>query len=149
MRIVKIGLYCIIGIVCALLLLEFFIPSNPDKQTWPEQLLLQRQALLEQQEEDHWRDRVAQAGQNQELLTKTAQDAITAGNYLGAYKAISLLQPGAGRNNALESLLSSACGDCASLGWAVAALQELQGKNIRQLESALLKKWEECQAGQK
>ena len=135
-----------IGIACALLLLEFFLPAEPDRQTWPEQLLLQRQALEEQKEEAHWRNRLAEAGENQPGLEQAAMDAITAGNFLAAYKACGLLKPGAKRERILNVLYAKARASCATLGWALAALEELDAGTRNRLAQELLNKWEDCQA---
>lgn len=145
MRILKIGLYCVIGIALAMPLIELFLPDEtPD---WPEELVLQRAALLEQQEEDHWRERVAQAGQDQNALEKTALDAIRAGKYMAASRSALLLAPGEKKERVMQAMFAATCDSCALLGWSLYALESLKDKGS--LGARLLNKWEECQARQK
>lgn len=146
MRIVRIGLYCVIGIVCAMLLLELFVPNQPDQPTWPELLLLQHQAFMVQAEESRREEAVAQAGQNEDELEAKALEASEAGHFLQAYKYGMLIKPGEKRNAAMQSLYKAAATKCNTLGWALAALENQDSANSNQMQSDLLTKWEQCQA---
>lgn len=144
MRILKIGLYCVIGIALAMPFIELFVPDEtPD---WPEELVLQRAALLEQQKEDQWQERAAQAGQDQKALERTALDAIRSGRYMDASKSALLLAPGEKKERVMQAMFAATCDNCALLGWSLYALESLKDK--RGLDAKLLNKWKECQARQ-
>lgn len=145
MRIVKIGVACVIGITCAMLLIELFLPSEPAKQTWPDKLLLQRQAILEQIDEDSWREKAAQAGLDEAKLEANAHLAIKTEDYLEAYKNASLIQPGAARKKILFQIFNSALEKCKNLGWSLGALELMDKHDREALEPQLLRRYEECE----
>lgn len=137
----KFVLLCCLGIVCAVLFLDLFVPDDPDTPTLPEELLRQTQGM--RLSAGAWQRQI-EAGRNDDSkLAEIVAESLSGSAYEAASVAASLVRSTELRDKLLGDIFRHSIKECASLPFATMSMQEM---SVRPADSEKLiqEKWQEC-----
>lgn len=147
--------YTSIGTLCALALIWFFIPSDPDTPTLPDELLLLSQARLENaQTEDIWQyntdhaDRMLPDPEGNTRLAAIAREELKKSEFARACLTIAKIPVPGLRDELYEEIFNEARASCATISWSALAIQNMENRaKAEHMTKDILQKWAACKDG--
>lgn len=148
----KLVAYTSMGTFCALLLIWFFIPSDPDSPTLPDELLILSQARLENaQTEDIWQYNTDHAEsllpdpEGAARLAAIARQELARTQFAQACLTIAKIPVPEMRDELYEEIFNAGRTSCDTISWAALAILDMENRvKADQMTKAILQRWEDC-----